>query len=168
MTTPPILESTRIRLRPIEMSDFSRLEDFMASERSRFVGGPMSSGDCWRMFASDVGHWVLLGFGAWAIEHRENGDYMGQIGLNHPADFPEPELGWLLWEGFEGHGYAFEAAMCAREFVYGTLGWKTVVSYIDADNARSLKLVERMGAVRDMDAATPNNDPCYVYRHPAP
>lgn len=168
MITAPILETERIRLRPIQTSDFDRLENFMASERSRYVGGPMSSGDCWRMFAGDVGQWVLLGFGAWAIEHRESGDYMGQIGLNHPVDFPERELGWLLWEEFEGHGYAFEAAMCAREFVYRQLGWKTVVSYVDPENARSIKLVERLGAVRDTDAATPNNDPCYVYRHPSP
>ncbi|MBL4890688.1 MAG: GNAT family N-acetyltransferase [Rhizobiaceae bacterium] len=155
MITAPILETERIRLRPIQTSDFDRLKSFMVSERSCYVGGPMSSGDCWRMFASDVGQWVLLGFGAWAIEHRESGEYMGQIGLNHPADFPERELGWLLWDEFEGHGYAFEAAMCAREFVYGTLGWKTVVSYVDPDNARSIKLVERMSAVRDMEAATP-------------
>lgn len=168
MITAPILEAERIRLRPIGMPDFARLESFMASERSRYVGGPMSSGDCWRMFVGDVGQWVLLGFGAWAIEHRESGEYMGQIGLNHPVDFPERELGWLLWDGFEGHGYAFEAAMRVREFTYDTLGWKTVVSYVDPENARSIKLVERMGAVRDMEAATPGNEPCYVYRHPSP
>lgn len=92
MITAPILETERIRLRPIQTSDFDRLENFMASDGSCYVGGPMSRGDCWRMFASDVGQWVLLGFGAWAIEHRESGDYMGQIGLNHPAIFPSVNL----------------------------------------------------------------------------
>lgn len=161
----PVLETERLRLRPIEVKDFALLESFMASERSRYVGGPMSSSDCWRMFTGDVGQWVLLGFGAWTIELRDGGESIGQIGLNHPVDFPERELGWLLWDGFEGQGYAYEAAMCARKFAFGELGWTTVVSYIDAHNERSIKLAEHMGAVRDEDAATPNNDPCYVYRH---
>lgn len=168
MTTAPILKTERLVLRAHRLEDFERLEALYASPRSKYINGPASRGDTWRMFAADVGHWVLLGFGAWAIEHRGTGDYVGQVGLNHPADFPERELGWLLWEEFEGHGYAFEAASCAREFAYGSLGWDTLVSYIDPENTRSIRLAERLGAVRDPNAPMPDGDPCLVYRHPSP
>ena len=115
----------------------------------------MSRGDAWRWFASYVGQWELLGFGSWAIELRGNGAYVGQVSLNLPAGFPEAELGWSLWEEFEGNGYACEAALRAREFAYRTLGWDTLVSYIDAANTGSIHLAERMGAVLDPDAPTP-------------
>ncbi|MBL4600226.1 MAG: GNAT family N-acetyltransferase [Rhizobiaceae bacterium] len=167
MIIAPTLETERLRLRPVRTEDFSRFEKFMAGERSRFVGGPLTSADSWRGFASEVGQWVLLGFGAWSIELLKNDEYIGQVALLHPVDFPERELGWLLWDGYEGQGFAFEAALCARNFAYEKLGWTTVVSNIDVENERSIKLAQRMGAVLDIDAATPNDGPCHVYRHPS-
>lgn len=168
MTIAPTLETERLLLRPHRMEDFEPIAALFATPRSKYMDGPWSRGKTWYAFAADVGHWALMGFGAWAIEIRETGEYVGQIGLNHPADFPERELGWLLFEEFEGHGYAFEAATRARQFAYETLGWTTVVSYIDRENTRSIRLAERMGASPDPDAPTPDDGPCFVYRHPAP
>ena len=164
----PQLRTDRLLLRPHCVEDFGRLAAAYETPRSKHIGGPLTRAEAWRGFASDVGSWALLGFGAWAIELRQDGSYLGQLGLNHPADFPEREIGWLLWEEFEGHGYAFEAAMRARDFAYGELGWSTIVSYIDPDNVRSIGLAERMGAAVDPNAPTPNNEGCLVYRHPSP
>lgn len=167
MTTASRLETERLVLRPHRAEDFGRLAELFASPRSKYMGGPLSRGDAWRWFASYVGQWGLLGFGSWAIELRGNGAYVGQVSLNLPAGFPEAELGWSLWEEFEGNGYACEAALRAREFAYRTLGWNTLVSYIDAANTGSIHLAERMGAVLDADAPTPGGDPWLVYRHPS-
>jgi len=167
-TTAPYLETERLVLRPYRVEDFDRMADLYASPRSKYINGPLTRGDAWRVFAADVGQWELLGFGAWAIELRETGAYVGQVGLNLPADFPERELGWLVWQEFEGRGYAFEAALRARVFAYRTLGWDTLVSYVDPENARSIRLAERMGASQDPDAPTPNSEPCLIYRHPSP
>jgi RimJ/RimL family protein N-acetyltransferase len=41
------------------------------------------------------------------------------------------------------------------------------VSYIDRNNSRSIALAERLGAVPDPDAATPDNSDDLVYRHPS-
>ena len=84
-----------------------------------------------------------------------------------PADWPETEIGWIMFEGGEGKGYAFEAAEAARTHVFETLGWDTAVSYIDPHNARSIALAERLGAVRDDSAERPHPDDL-VYRHPKP
>ncbi len=164
----PELRTERLLLRPHRVEDFDRLAALYETPRSKHIGGPLTRGEAWRGFAGDVGSWALLGFGTWAIEVRADGAYAGQIGLNHPADFPEREIGWVLWEEFQGKGYAFEAAMCARDFAYRQLGWTTVVSYIDPDNERSIGLAKRMGATLDPDAPTPNDEGCLVYRHPAP
>lgn len=163
----PVLKTARLILRPHVAGDFDRLAEIYGSERSRFIGGPLDRKSVWRGFAGDVGQWVLLGFGAWAIEVRENGAYVGQIALNFPEHFPERELGWIVWQEFEGRGYAMEAALRAREFAYRDLGWPTAVSYIAPENTRSIKLAERLGASVDPDAATPDGDVCLAYRHPA-
>ena len=164
----PVLLTPRLRLRPHVVEDFDRFAEFYASQRSEYVGGPLSAGAAWRLFAAMVGQWALKGFGVWAIDIRDSGEHVGHVDLWAPADWPENELGWMLWEGFEGHGYAHEAALRAREYAFETLGWSTVVSYIDPDNERSRRLAERLGASLDEKAATPPNRPCVVYRHPKP
>ncbi len=161
----PVLQRGRIRLRPHRADDLERLAELFESPRCKYMDGVQSRAEVWKNLLADVGQWVLLGFGAWAVEEVSSGIYVGQVGLNFPADFPERELGWQVWEEFEGKGYAFEAAMLARGFAFGGLNWATVVSYIDPENERSIQLAERMGALLDGNAATPNNEACLVYRH---
>ncbi len=161
----PTLTGQRIILRPHRAGDIDRLAAFYQTPRSAAVGGPQSRERSWRDLGYDAGQWALRGFGSWAIEEKSTGEYVGQAGLNLPDDYPEAELGWLLFEPFEGKGYAFEAATLARDFAFSSLGMTTLVSYIHASNIRSVKLAERLGAVRDMKAQTPHDDPCLVYRH---
>ena len=147
------------------MADFPPLAQLYETARSTHIDGPKLRAAVWRDFASDVGQWVLLGFGSWSVEERATGALAGYIGLNAPPEYPERELGWVMLEGFEGKGYAFEAASLARTFAFEALGWSGCVSYIDPENRRSIRLAERLGAVLDEKAATPNGDPCLVYRH---
>jgi RimJ/RimL family protein N-acetyltransferase len=167
MTAAPRLETERLVLRAHRMDDFEPFAAFFASDAARYVGGPLPLRRSWHGFAGDVGAWDLLGFGAWAIEEKATGAFAGQIGLNNPPHYPEREIGWILMPGFEGRGYATEAALAARAFAYGTLGWTTAVSYIHPDNARSIALARRIGCTEDRDA-TPLFPWDLVFRHPAP
>lgn len=161
----PAITTERLVLRAYEMADFEPLVRFHASKHAQYAGGLKSRETVWRDFASDMGQWHLLGFGSLAVVLRGTGECIGLAGLNAPPEYPEREIGWVLWEGFEGNGYAFEAASAMRKFAFGTFGWDTLVSYIDPDNARSIRLAERLGAVLDRQAARPNGDGCLVYRH---
>ena len=162
----PVLTGKHVVLRPYRASDLDRLTQFYQSPRAAYVGGPQTRDKVWRELGYDAGMWSLLGFGTWAIEERSSGEFAGAVALNHPTDYPETELGWILFESFEGKGYALEATRMAREFAFSTLAMTTLVSYIDPDNIRSIRLAERLGAVRDLHAKTPHDEPCLVYRHP--
>jgi RimJ/RimL family protein N-acetyltransferase len=167
MTAAPRLETERLVLRPHRMEDFAPFAAFYASEAAGFIGGPMDARAAWKVFGADVGGWELLGFGGLAIEDKATGAFAGQVGLSKPPHFPEREIGWLLVAGFEGRGYATEAARAARAFAYGTLGWDTAVSYVDPYNHRSIAVCRRLGCTEDADAES--LDPGdIVFRHPAP
>ena len=87
----------------------------------------------------------------------------------HPITWPEREIGWSVYDpAIEGTGIAREAAEAVRAWAYTTLGWTTAVSYIDPDNAASIRLAERLGCTLDEAAEKPEGEPCLVYRHPAP
>ncbi len=88
----------------------------------------------------------------------------GLVSLNPPFAVGEPELGWILWEGFDGHGYAGEAAEAALRFVWGELGWTTLVSGIHEANAKSIRLAERLGACLDPNVFYPPEPETRFYR----
>ncbi|SDZ73812.1 GNAT family N-acetyltransferase [Rubrimonas cliftonensis] len=164
----PVLETERLRLRAPCAADAAAFEAFFTSGRSKFVGGPVEPGRPWRILAAHVGQWALNGFGMWVVTARGDDAALGLVGCWAPGDWPEPELGWQMFEGAEGRGFAFEAAQAARRCAYGRFGWTTAVSYIDPDNARSRRLADRLGCVVEPDAPTPRGEPLLVYRHPAP
>jgi RimJ/RimL family protein N-acetyltransferase len=120
MATIPTLTTSRLILRPMGMGDWNSYRCFMASDRARHMGGPFTLAVAWGMFCADHAQWSLLGCGALMIEHRQSGGCLGQVGINHGPQFPERELGWLVFPEAEGHGFAFEAATALRAWVRET------------------------------------------------
>ena len=82
---------------------------------------------------------------------------------------PEPEIGWVLTLEAEGNGYASEAAAAILPHAMALFGAGGVVSYIDADNHRSARVAEKLGARRDPAAeAALQEDDLHIYRHFGP
>jgi len=161
----PRLVTGRLILRAPAVEDFPAYARLLASPRARGMGGPYDDlRAAWGMFCHDAACWALFGHGALMIDLRATGECVGQVGINHGPLFPEKELGWLVYDGHEGRGYATEAAAALRDWAGRALGLDRLVSYIDPDNARSIAVAERLGAVLDPDA--PKMDAGdLVYRH---
>ncbi|KKB77949.1 acetyltransferase [Devosia soli] len=150
--TVPTLETERLVLRPMRIDDFPAYAALMASPRSLFMGGPYDQRGAWGMFCHDVALWALYGHGALMIDRKSDGTCIGQVGINHGPLYPEKELGWLLYDGFEGHGYATEAAMALKDWAFEFLELRTLVSYVDPANEPSKSVATRLGGKRDVDA----------------
>jgi RimJ/RimL family protein N-acetyltransferase len=165
-----ILQTPRLLLRRLAPADLSAAEVFFTSERARWVGGPLTAGRAWRGFAAMLGAWEINGFGNFAVTRRGDDRILGFAGPWFPGDWPEREIGWVIFDAAdEGQSIAYEAARATLDHAFGTLGWATAVSYIDPANARSRALAERLGARIDPLAAAPHpENPPLVYRHPPP
>jgi RimJ/RimL family protein N-acetyltransferase len=161
----PHIRTERLLLRPYRLDDFHHLLALYQTDRAAFIGGKLSPRQVWEGFMNCVGQWPVLGLGGWAVEEAASGALVGEVAVHRPVDYPEVELGWLVFEGYEGRGYAYEAAAVARRWAFEEAGLTTLASYIDRDNARSIRLAERLGATQDPTAPTPNDDPCLVFRH---
>ena len=164
----PTLETARLTLRALSQDDFPALAEFYASDRSKFVGGPQRPDQAWRSLAGEIGHWTLRGYGRWAVEEKATGKFCGVVGLWNPEGWPEEEIGWDLMNGFEGKGYATEAAKAARDYAYGTLGWTTAISLVADGNDGSAGVAKRLGAEWESRFDHAMFGPMNVYRHPAP
>jgi RimJ/RimL family protein N-acetyltransferase/predicted enzyme related to lactoylglutathione lyase len=168
---PVVLETERLRLRPFKPEDAGAYAAMCADpEVMRYLsptGDVLSREDAWRQMAMFVGHWQLRGFGMWAAEERETGVFVGRIGLHYPDGWPDRELGWALCRRFWGRGLASEAARAAADYAFRQLGWTHLISLILPANSRSIRVAERLGAVRS-GVATVRSVDHIVYRLAAP
>lgn len=166
--TIPRLETQRFLLREYRQSDFDDFAAFYDTERSRFIGGPLTREMAWRGLATHLGHWALRGYGFWAVEDKASGQFCGHVGLWFPEGWYAPEIGWVMMQNAEGRGVAQEAALAVRAHAYGTLGWRTAVSMIDPANTRSIRLAERLGCSFEGVFEHSRLGPMQIWRHPPP
>ena len=163
----PTLETRRLVLRGPAPEDYPDFKATFSSYRSRFMGGPLNPYETWMLYAAEIGHWNIRGYGMWMIHDKKTDRTLGMAGGWFPAAWPERELAWIIWPEEAGHGYALEATHRVRKYLYAELGWDNAVSYIDPKNLDSIRLAERLGAVKDPSAATIDGNDA-VYRHPSP
>lgn len=162
----PTLTTDRLTLRAQMPQDFDAYADFYGSERSWGMGGPIDRPAAWRLFAAELGHWQMRGYGFWMVDVTETGETVGQVGFWHPEGWTEVEIGWAMFEGSEGKGYAFEAAQNLRSYAYDVLGWGPLTSVIAPGNTRSESLAQRLGATPERDWTTPSGRVGVIWRHP--
>ena len=168
-TNAPVLDTPRLILRGPAPQDIEPMIAFLTDQqRAAGFGAYDNRHDAWRWFGLNVGHWHIHGYGYFTIEDRNSGQPAGITGIWNPDGWPEPEIGWVVFDGFEGRGIAYEAALRAREWAYDALGFTTLTSNIVPDNTRSIALAERLGAWFEREYDNPTMGRDLLYRHPGP
>jgi RimJ/RimL family protein N-acetyltransferase len=96
------------------------------------------------------------GWGLWAVEVADSGEFVGFTGLSVPrfeAHFtPCVEVGWRLARSAWGHGHATEAAAGAVAHGFGSLALDEIVAMVAPDNVRSQGVMRKLGMTRDEGA----------------
>jgi RimJ/RimL family protein N-acetyltransferase len=93
------------------------------------------------------------GWGMWALEAPGAFAFAGFVGLAVPHYdapwIPAVEIGWRLPRAAWGQGFATEAAQAALDFGFARLGLGEIVAIAVPSNAPSLRVMDRLGMVRD-------------------
>ena len=147
-------ETARLVLRVPRESD---LDDYVAIHSDpdvrrhlTLVGGRGGGRPAaWRTLALVVGHWHLRGYGQWTLVEKASGDVVGRAGLWNPDGWPGLELGWVVARPHWGKGFATEAAMEALAFAFERTDADRVISLIQPDNHRSIRVARKIGEAFD-------------------
>lgn len=110
------------------------------------------------------------GFGAYAVEERKTGTFVGFVGLHNvtfEVDFaPAVEILWRLLPEFWGKGYATEAAIACLNYAKEELKLNEVVSFTSLLNKRSEQVMQKIGMTRIKEFNHPLVEPNHpLYRH---
>jgi RimJ/RimL family protein N-acetyltransferase len=159
----PTVETERLLLRGWREADFEPWANFAADpEVTRYLGGVQSRLDAWCSLAGTLGHWVLRGFGLWAVERKSDGAFIGRIGPFHPEGWPGMEVGWTLGRTYWGNGYATEAAKASLDYGFRNYPVAKLISLINVDNRASQRLAERLGETKGPQIEMPLQRNTYV------
>jgi RimJ/RimL family protein N-acetyltransferase len=162
----PELRTAQLVLRAPREADFPAMLAFNDSPRTGFVGGPLERRWIWRGLLANIGHWALRGYGLYSVDTRD-GAFAGRVGVIFHDGWPEPELAWHLFDGFEGQGIATEAARAAQADYHARISPAPLMSMIDPRNARSVAVAQRLGAA--LEATVERSEGAHdVWRHRRP
>lgn len=157
-----LIETERLRLRPMEISD---LDAFVAlhtdPEVTEFIR-PLDRTAAEERLRRDASEWRERRHGLLAVLDRESGAFLGRCGLKHWPQFAETELGWVLRRDAWGHGYATEAARACAEWGFAELDVPYLTAMVNPDNVRSVRVAERLGMAPLRDDVL-LGDPVVVY-----
>lgn len=152
--TFPCLTTERLLLRPWRADDLPAFAAMNADpEVMRHFPGCMSREESDLLAGRILVHVDTYGFGQWVIERREDGAFIGVLGLQwipFEASFtPAVEIGWRLHAAYWRQGYALEAARAALGFAFETLALDEVLAFTVPANLPSQGLMRRLGMRRD-------------------
>lgn len=149
------VRTARLGLRPLgdldtdDLLAYRSLEEvcrFVPFEPTDRVGIAERLATSWSRRAIEAeGEGLILG-----VELAETGRVIGDVMLFFAsAEHRCGEVGWVFHPGHSGHGYATEAAHAVLHLAFDHLGLHRVTARVDARNASSLRLAERLGMRRE-------------------
>ena len=157
------LETPRLRLRRWRAED---LEPFAAlnadPEVMEHFPSTLSVEQTAEAMSWIAKHFERHGFGWWAVEVPGLTPFAGFIGLAVPAfetSFtPCVEIGWRLARPWWGQGLATEGAQAALAYGFERLGLAEIVAFTVPGNARSRRVMEKLGMRYSEDFDHPRID----------
>ncbi|HJR60118.1 MAG TPA: GNAT family N-acetyltransferase [Vicinamibacterales bacterium] len=85
------------------------------------------------------------GFGLWLVEHKETGEPVGMCGLLRRVVLDDPDIGFAFLPAHQSKGYGFESARAVLDYARDVLRLPRVAAIVNADNAVSARLLEKLG-----------------------
>jgi RimJ/RimL family protein N-acetyltransferase len=156
VATAPTVRTDRLLLRSWQDADRGAFAALNADPRvTRYLASSLTREDSDALVDRICRGWRRRGYGLWAVERLDSGEFIGYVGL-WPAAFkarftPAVEVGWRLARAHWGHGFATEGGREALRYGFEVAGLAEVVSFTAVTNRRSWRVMERLGMRRDVD-----------------
>jgi len=144
----PLIETERLLLREIELSDKEELFELHADpEVQMYTGEPVvtSMEEIEKAIRSRIKNYKKYGFGRLATLIKETDQFIGWAGLAYLPEFDEVDLGYRFKKEFWGKGYATEASKAIVAHGFNELDLHSIIAIAFPENKASIKVMEKVG-----------------------
>lgn len=161
-----LIETDRLFIREYREDDFNDLYEIM-SDPETMIHYP-------KPFDIDrTKHWIKWnldnykkdGFGLWALILKEKEEFIGDCGvtIQNIDGLLVPEIGYHINKNYWRHGYAKEAALAVRDWIFQNSCYNVIYSYMKYTNIGSYSTAEAIGMKKVKEYFDPQNTISYVY-----
>lgn len=141
-----ILETARLRIRPLEPDDWRPLHAYLSDPSVRFFvpEWPETEEQTKEFVRGNVENPRQF-----AVVLRDDGRLIGHVGFWKWFGQQTYEIGWAIAPAHQGSGYATEAARATLAHGFETLGLHRVIATCNPENAASVRVMEKLGMRRE-------------------
>ena len=136
---------------PVTMSHYPKPYDYRGAER-------------WVSWS--IENYKKYGFGWWAMELSDTGEFIGDCGITMQQIDGEllPELGYHIDKKFWRRGYGKEASLAVVDYIFKSTDLDALYSYMTADNVASFSLAASVGMKKIKEFIDGHYGKTYVYK----
>ena len=148
MDATNILETERLKLRPITMEDVPVYHSFFSDQETmRFYPSTRSLEETNEFVKRQLRRYEKDGFGPWGVTLKASDRLIGYCGLiSQTVDSrTEMEIGYLIGREYWRQGFASEAAIGCRDYAFSILDVDRLISLIDPANVASIGVARKVG-----------------------
>ncbi|MDO5033580.1 MAG: GNAT family N-acetyltransferase [Eubacteriales bacterium] len=140
-----ILETPRLRLRPLSLADLDRVYSWASQEEvAKYMSWPMHRDiDDTRAFLNSTKPGQDFG-----VELKSQGLLIGSIGI-YPKEYGVAEIGWCLHPDYHQQGYGTECAQALVKYGFEDLKLHRLFAPCVALNYPSYRVMENAGMQRE-------------------
>lgn len=145
----PTLETSRLLLRPMKISDIDELVHVFDDPRvmASFDVASFDRRQMEQWVERSIAHQDNYGYGLFSVILKHNGLLIGDCGLERMEiqGVKEVELGYELRSDYWNRGYATEAAIAVRDYAFHQLHLPRLTSLVRVGNIAAKRVSEKMG-----------------------
>ena len=142
-----ILRTERLGLREYRSSDLAALADVFSDPYARRFYPDHGQEERLRGWIEwSQRNYRVLGFGLWALELLDSGQFAGDAGLTLQPVGGRPmlEVGYHIHASLRGRGLATEVARACLHWAFSNTQHGLVCSIVHPDNAASIRVAEKV------------------------
>ena len=152
-----VLETNRLLLRQLALDDVDHLMGiFSDPEAMQYYPATKNREETLAWIQWNLDSYTQHGFGLWAAMLKDTDAFAGQCGLVMQRDVAgrdEVEIGYSFLRRYWNRGLATEAACACRDYGFGPLKLRRLVSLIDPENVASIRVAEKVGLCWEREIA---------------
>jgi RimJ/RimL family protein N-acetyltransferase len=144
----PTVLTERLILRCWRPSDIDPYAAMNADEETmRWLNGTASRTSTESIVIHLAGMWIMLGYGMWAVEDRESGEFLGRAGTYYADGWPGIEVAVSIRRDRWGQGLGSEAIRAALDFGFDHLEVDELITATHQRNVGMNAIARKLGMV---------------------
>ncbi|MEQ8707406.1 MAG: GNAT family N-acetyltransferase [Rhodospirillales bacterium] len=158
--TPPVLNTSRLRLEPLTEQHFPAFAAVLKDrETMSYYPHPFDDIAVKGWISRNLDFWRQHSYGRFAVIRQSDNQLLGDAGLMRLTVNEQEvnDIGWVIHRDHWGSGYASEAAAAVRDDAFDRLSLDALHANMPVDHPASRKVAEHIGMVEIMRFSNPKN-----------